>query len=343
MRKYFAFYLFVTTPFLQTIYPKTLMKRLLLCRLGYVLLSSIVAIPVMSSYHIAIAQSQASSLAYLNGTWEGTYRCLQGLAKLKLDIQDNSEQDIDAIFSFSEHPTNQGVPSGRFKMKGRYAVANTSGAAGILDLDATSWIQRPRRYQTVYLYGNIAASKDIISGAVQSSGCTNFEVSKLSTQKSESFQSPIVSRDPAPQTDVPLVSITQKSLDGPERQVESYHKAMETSNTDKIYSHFCAAERTTAKTIEETIDPKGRNRTIRDIYLAMARGLYRLDTSQLVYKTVYTDAVGEGRAVVTVAGPVLLHGLSGKSTAIMYHRFQPLGKAWIRLIRENGQWKLCQN
>jgi hypothetical protein len=72
-------------------------------------------------------------------------------------------------------------------------------------------------------------------------------------------------------------------------------------------------------------------------------GLYRLDTSKLVYKTVYTDSEGEGRAIVTVAGPVLLHTSSEKYLVIMYEKFQPLGKAWIRLIRENGQWKICQN
>jgi hypothetical protein len=164
------------------------MKKWLFNRLSCALLGSIVALPIIPNRNIVIAQSQTSALAYLNGTWEGSYRCLQGLVKLKLDIKVNNEEDIDAIFSFSEHPNNPGTPSGQFKMKGRYTVARTSGATGILDLDATNWIQKPRGYKTVDLYGNIAASKDTILGAVQSTGCTKFKVSKLGTQKS----SPII-------------------------------------------------------------------------------------------------------------------------------------------------------
>jgi hypothetical protein len=321
------------------------MKRLLFNRLSCALLGTIAAWPIILNHNIAIAQSRTSSLAYLNGTWEGTYRCSQGLTKLKLDIKVNNEEDIDAVFSFSEHPRNQRIPSGQFKMKGRYTGANTPSAAGILDLDATSWIQRPRGYKTVDLYGNIAASKDTISGAVQSLGCTNFEVSKINIQDSEPTLNPAEPSAPAPvpKPNAPVVSKVKGTLNGPERQVASYHKAMETGNSDKALSHFCAAERIIAKKSVDVFDPKGDNQAIRNIYLAMAKGLYRLDTSQLVYKTVYTDAVGEGRAIVTVAGPVLLHTSSQKYFVIMYHKFQPLGKAWIRLIKENGQWKICQN
>jgi hypothetical protein len=168
-------------------------------------------------------------------------------------------------------------------------------------------------------------------------------VHRPQSQATQRMLDRVCSSTSAQKPDAPVASSVNETLNETERQVASYHKAMETANPDKINSHFCAAERITAKTIEDAVDPKGRNRQSLDLYLAIAKGLYRLDTSKLVYKTVYKDSVGEGRAIVTVAGPVLLHTSSEKYLVIMYEKFQPLGKAWIRLIRENGQWKICQN
>jgi hypothetical protein len=78
-----------------------------------------------------------------------------------------------------------------------------------------------------------------------------------------------------------IATNAKETLNGPERQVASYHKAMETGNSDKALSHFCTAERVIAKTSIDMFDPKGRNRERRNIYVAMAKGLYRLDFTRL--------------------------------------------------------------
>ena len=78
-------------------------------------------------------------------------------------------------------------------------------------------------------------------------------------------------------------------------------------------------------------------------YLQVDFTIYTVDMSLLQYETVYTDNEGEGLSVVTVAGPVCVESANGQGILIPYRNFSALGKAWLRLIRENGEWKLCQN
>lgn len=122
----------------------------------------------------------ASQLKFLNGTWEGTYMCSQGLTNLRLEIVAKSTTDIDTVFYFSAPSSNPSVSSGSFRMKGIYQVFNSPKIPNLLELKATSWINQPNGYFTVDLLGNVFPDEKRITGQVKSniSGCSRFDVVK---------------------------------------------------------------------------------------------------------------------------------------------------------------------
>jgi hypothetical protein len=124
------------------------------------------------------AVNSQSQVDFLNGTWEGTYVCRQGSASLKLVIVAKSTTDIDAVFLFSAHPQNPNIPSGSFRMKGNLEVFNSRDIPDLLDLKATTWMNRPSGYETVDLRGDISNSKRRITGNVLTSGCSTFDLVK---------------------------------------------------------------------------------------------------------------------------------------------------------------------
>lgn len=131
-----------------------------------------------SSQSLAQSQPVASQVEFLTGTWEGAYTCGQGLTALKLVIEAKSTTDIDAVFLFSAHPQNLNVPSGSFRMKGNLEVFNSQDIPDVLDLKATTWINRPSGYVTVDLRGDVSQSKRRITGNVATPGCSTFDVVK---------------------------------------------------------------------------------------------------------------------------------------------------------------------
>lgn len=137
-----------------------------------------VSIDQASNTSQAQAQSVSPNVAALNGTWEGSYICTQGLTKLKLVIEVKSTTDINAVFLFSEHPSNLGGPSGRFRMEGYLEVFDSLDIPDLLVLKGTTWINQPSGYQTVDLRGDVSSSNRKITGNVVNSGCSTFEVVK---------------------------------------------------------------------------------------------------------------------------------------------------------------------
>jgi len=125
----------------------------------------------------AYSKSVSSQVEFLNGTWEGTYVCGQGLTKLKLVIEAKNTTEINAVFLFSAHPKNPNVPSGSYRMKGSLEVFDSPDIPDFLDLKATSWINRPSGYETVDLRGDVSKSKRRITGNV--SRCSTFDVVKI--------------------------------------------------------------------------------------------------------------------------------------------------------------------
>jgi hypothetical protein len=136
------------------------------------------AAEIVESRPFVKSQSSSSQVNFLNGTWDGSYICGQGLTKLRLVIEAKSTTEINAVFLFSPHPQNPNVPSGRFRMVGTLEVFKSSDIPDLLDLKATTWINRPSGYMTVDLRGDISKSQRKITGNVVNPGCSTFEVIK---------------------------------------------------------------------------------------------------------------------------------------------------------------------
>lgn len=320
-------------------------KRPLTGMIGCTLFSAAAATFIGTSSSVSLAQStETSSVTFLNGTWEGSYTCQQGLTKLRLDIQADSATEIDAVFSFSGHPTNPRNPAGSFRMRGRYEEPRTASVPSMINLDATTWISQPPGYTTVDLYGTPSRVTDSIVGSVNSDGCSTFEVKKTGTRTAIRAESNSQGTSPS-EVDISNGARASRSpqRDGPESVVASFHQAIQDGDLNAIETHYCSAERVAAGVVEGGTDPNGRNRSFLDAYLQTAYALYSIDMSMLQYETVYTDDEGEGRAVVTVVGPVGVESPDGRGILIPYRNFSALRREWLRLIKENGEWKLCQN
>jgi hypothetical protein len=156
---------------------------------GAIVLSGLMLCGITSNASKAFAQSERvvptqssvdsqSQIRFLNGIWEGTYTCTQGLTALKLVITAKNTTEVDAVFLFSPHPQNPNARSGRFRMKGNLEIFNSREIPDLLDLKATTWINRPSDYITVDLRGDVSSSKRRITGNVLTPGCSTFDVVK---------------------------------------------------------------------------------------------------------------------------------------------------------------------
>jgi hypothetical protein len=105
--------------------------------------------------------------------WSGSYVCNQGLTNLTLTITRKGSADLTAVFAFSEHPDNPGVPSGSFNMVGTF---DPNG--DVVELNATDWIRKPPGFETVDLEGVLDPTQIHIDGEVLAIGCSSFSVSK---------------------------------------------------------------------------------------------------------------------------------------------------------------------
>jgi hypothetical protein len=149
------------------------------CVVCMILSTSAQSIPL-----VAQSRSISSEVAYLNGVWEGSYTCGQGLTKLKVLIDAKSKTNINAVFMFSSHPQNPGVPSGRFRMKGFLQTFNSPDMPDLLDLKGTEWINKPApwkgsiEWRVVDLKGDVSTSRGEITGNVPQAGCGTFELVK---------------------------------------------------------------------------------------------------------------------------------------------------------------------
>lgn len=122
--------------------------------------------------------TKKSQVQFLNGIWEGAYTCAQGLTTLKLVITAKSTTKIDAVFLFSPHPRNPNIPSGSFRMKGNLEIFDSKDIPDLLNLKATTWMNKPSGYVTVDLRGDISSSRRRITGNVLTDGCSSFDIVK---------------------------------------------------------------------------------------------------------------------------------------------------------------------
>ncbi|MEV0454047.1 hypothetical protein [Catellatospora methionotrophica] len=117
----------------------------------------------------------AAARAFLSGTWEGTYRCRQGLTGLKLTVFVVDEHEVEAMFEFFPVSSNPGVPRGSFVLDGTYTATGFTLLPG-------HWVKRPGDYVMVGLEASFAAAAgQSIRGEVTDSACDDFQVKKTST------------------------------------------------------------------------------------------------------------------------------------------------------------------
>ncbi len=108
----------------------------------------------------------------LNGVWDGTYTCNQGLTRLRLTLAHKGDDRITGILRFSADPSNPTVPTGSYTVSG-------SLTGGSLELHGDSWISRPGVYLMVSLSARLSpADPDRIQGTVDGTGCSTFTVQR---------------------------------------------------------------------------------------------------------------------------------------------------------------------
>lgn len=274
-------------------------------------------VSTVSSIVAVRAQSTSSQVSFLNGSWVGAYTCAQGLTKLRLDIEAKSLRDISAIFAFSEHPLNPGVPSGSFRMQGSLSPFDLPYSSGELQLQATTWIDQPDGWSSLDIRGNASSSDQMIVGKLLLRGCSTFRVFKQGTQDL-----------------------------GPETTVSNFHqavtRAVTNGNYDSLDQYYCFEEKIAARTLDSVVDPEDEKKSLLDAYLQIASRLYSIDMSKLYYETKFFDP-RKGQAVVAIFGNVFLRSADDRIAGVPYRQFNSLNRQWLRLIKENGHWKLCNN
>lgn len=137
--------------------------------------------------------------------------------------------------------------------------------------------------------------------------------------------------------------VPQKPKDDMTALAIKYHRAIERNDFDSIDSLYCTKEKVAAGVASEAMDPQGRNKKLVALYRKWGYSKYDIDLTRMNYKTVYTDQKGEGRALVAIAGPVLMHDNGGAYVFPYQQVFRTKVQGHLRMIRENGQWKLCEN
>lgn len=156
-----------------------------------------------------------------------------------------------------------------------------------------------------------------------------------------SIASPIVMLGEVAQSQ--SVQVNQdRQLDGPESTVAKFHQAIQNRDFSSLNQYYCSIEKIAAQELNSRLDPNGQNMALLNAYLQIASSIHSIDMSQLYYKTEYYDAKSE-LAVVSITGNVIVESLNGQALVVPYRRFSTFGRDWLRLIKENNEWKLCYN
>lgn len=107
-----------------------------------------------------VHQDFSKDIDLLLGNWEGSYYANQGKTALKLEIMSvDNNGNIEAIFNFSEHPDNPGVPTGKYIMTGTYNFLTKK-----ISLTGNEWSIHPSGYELLKVNADIDTERLIISG-----------------------------------------------------------------------------------------------------------------------------------------------------------------------------------
>lgn len=133
-----------------------------------------------------------------------------------------------------------------------------------------------------------------------------------------------------------------RQLDGPESTVAKFHQAIQNRDFNSLNQYYCSIEKTVAQELNRRLAPNGQNMALLNAYLQISSSIYSIDMSQLYYETKYNDAKS-GIAVVAITGNVIVKSPNSQALVVPYRRFSTFGRDWLRLVKENNEWKLCYN
>lgn len=127
------------------------------------------------------------SKSALLGRWRGEYQCQWDTIGFTLDITDEvaaGADGIDAVFSFFPLPGTPSLPSGSFAMVGDYDPED-----GTILLRGGEWIERPHGLQRHDLAGRAEIGGGVISGRIETPGCSDFQLARADGKGQSTAQS----------------------------------------------------------------------------------------------------------------------------------------------------------
>lgn len=143
--------------------------------------------PPSSDLGVGLVATLPPSKSALLGRWHGEYQCQWDTIGFTLDITDEiaaSADGIDAVFSFFPLPGTPSLPSGSFAMAGDYDPDD-----GTIILRGGEWIERPHGLQRHDLAGRAEIGGGIISGRIETPGCSDFQLARSDGQGRSTAQS----------------------------------------------------------------------------------------------------------------------------------------------------------
>lgn len=134
-----------------------------------------------------LAATLPPSRSALIGQWQGEYQCQWDTIGFTLDITDehaDTTDEIDAVFSFFPLPGAPSLPSGSFAMTGDYDPED-----GTIVLKGGDWIERPHGLQRHDLAGRAEIGGGLISGRIETPGCSDFQLVRDNDRGQSTVQS----------------------------------------------------------------------------------------------------------------------------------------------------------
>lgn len=110
----------------------------------------------------------------INGSWKGTYTCLQGLTNAIFSVFTKDGTNVEGIFTFHVGDGENMTILGSGKYKGTY-----DNQTGKIEMKGTNWDQQPATYYLWDLSGTVTLSTQKMSGKVIGYACTTFQFEKI--------------------------------------------------------------------------------------------------------------------------------------------------------------------
>ena len=113
-------------------------------------------------------REHAPAVASVAGVWEGNYACAQGVAPMRLTINQGSDGSLQAQFDFNAGPGQVGA----FRLSGRID-------ANFLRLNAYQWVAPAPGYSMVNLEGSVTPDLRQINGRILAPQCGGLTINRV--------------------------------------------------------------------------------------------------------------------------------------------------------------------